>query len=80
MNASSSSITESPSANHTSGAKITKPEPLFPGCRHVETFGHDEDYEDAGLDDKLESYVTLDLGSVDQTLVPSSSSYRLIVS
>jgi hypothetical protein len=49
---------------------------LFPGCKHVESFGPDDDYEEGSGE---ECYVTLDLGSVDQTLVPSSSTYRLVV-
>ena len=47
----------------------------FQGYKQVEEFGPDEEYEDG----EEEFYVTLDLGSVDQTLLPSSSSYRLIV-
>ena len=50
---------------------------LFPGYKHVESFGADSEYEDA--EEEVE-YVTLDLGTVEPTLVPSSSSYRLIVS
>ena len=49
---------------------------LFPGYKHVEAFGPDSEYEDG---EEVE-YVTLDLGTVEPTLVPSSSSYRLIVS
>ncbi|KAL5501086.1 hypothetical protein ACEPAH_9473 [Sanghuangporus vaninii] len=48
---------------------------LFSGYKYVEQFGPEEDYDD---DEVEECYVTLDLGSVDQTLVPSSSSYRLV--
>ena len=51
---------------------------LFPGYKHVESFGPDSEYED-GEEEEVE-YVTLDLGTVEPTLVPSSSSYRLIVS
>ncbi|KAI5121534.1 hypothetical protein M0805_002594 [Coniferiporia weirii] len=47
---------------------------LFPQYKHVEEFGPDDGYED----EVEECYVTLDLGSADPTLVPSSSSYRLI--
>jgi hypothetical protein len=48
---------------------------LCPGYVQVEHFADDSEYED-----EVEvSYVTLDLGSVEPTLVPSSSSYRLIV-
>ncbi|KAF8978645.1 hypothetical protein BDQ17DRAFT_1264090 [Cyathus striatus] len=49
------------------------PTSLCPGYRHVDAFGPDDDYEDEEV-----SYVTLDLGSIEPTLVPSSSSYRLI--
>jgi general transcription factor 3C polypeptide 6 len=48
---------------------------LIPGYKQVEKFGADEEYEDEEV-----SYVTLDLGSVEPTLLPSSSTYRLIVS
>lgn len=48
---------------------------LFPGYKHVEAFSEDDDYEE----EEEVCYVSLDLGSIDQTLVPSSSSYRLIV-
>lgn len=49
---------------------------LCPGYRHVEQFGPDEEYED-----EVENfYVTLDLGAVEPTLIPNSSTYRLIVS
>ncbi|KAJ4486685.1 hypothetical protein C8J55DRAFT_424262 [Lentinula edodes] len=47
---------------------------LCPGYRHVEQFGPDEEYEDEVED----LYVTLDLGAVEPTLIPSSSTYRLI--
>ncbi|EJD00331.1 uncharacterized protein FOMMEDRAFT_159005 [Fomitiporia mediterranea MF3/22] len=54
--------------------ETSKGQGLFPGYKQVEGFGPDEDY-----DDELEEcYVTLDLGSVDQTLVPNSAAYRLI--
>lgn len=55
---------------------------LCPGYTHVSSFGPDEEYE-CGEDGDIEeevSYVTLDLGSVEPTLVPSSSGYRIIVS
>jgi general transcription factor 3C polypeptide 6 len=54
----------------------TAKECLFPGYTQVDSFGPDDEYE---LDQEEVSYVTLDLGSVEPTLVPSSSSYRLIV-
>lgn len=49
---------------------------MIPGYKHVETFGPDEDYES---EEDVE-YVTLDLGTIEPTLVPSSSTYRLVVS
>lgn len=50
---------------------------LVPGYRQVESFGPDEEY----LEEEEEvSYVTLDLGVVEPTLLPSTSTYRLIVS
>lgn len=55
---------------------------LCPGYTQVSSFGPNDDYE-RGEDGEIEeevSYVTLDLGSVEPTLVPSSSNYRLIVS
>ena len=54
---------------------------LFHGYKHVEAFGPHDEYEsqDGEVEEEVE-YVTLDLGSVEPTLVPSSSSYRLIVS
>lgn len=51
------------------------PTTLCPGYKHVEAFGPAEDYESEGE----VSYVTLDLGDVEPQLVPSSTSYRLIV-
>lgn len=48
---------------------------LVPGYRYVDAFGPDEDYEEG----EEVSYVNLDLGAVEPTLVPSSSTYRLIV-
>lgn len=41
----------------------------------MDAFGPDEHYEDEEV-----TYVTLDLGSIEPTLVPSSTTYRLIVS
>ncbi|KAI0337833.1 hypothetical protein BDW22DRAFT_845777 [Trametopsis cervina] len=56
------------------------PEPSFiPGYVHVEQFGPDELYEDDGSEVVEEvEYITLDLGSVEPTLVPSTSSFRLV--
>jgi hypothetical protein len=49
---------------------------LVPGYKQVDFFGPDEDY----LEEEEEvSYVTLDLGVVEPTLLPSTSTYRLIV-
>ncbi|KAH9939669.1 uncharacterized protein BXZ73DRAFT_43460 [Epithele typhae] len=52
---------------------------LLPGYNHVDAFGPDGDYEDVDgeVEEEVE-YVTLDLGSIEPTLVPSSSAYRLI--
>lgn len=49
---------------------------LCPGFKQVDNFGPDDDYED----EEEICYVTLDLRSIEPTLVPSSSTYRLIVS
>jgi hypothetical protein len=49
---------------------------LCPGFKQVEAFGPDEDYED---EEEEVSYVVLDLGAIEPALVPSSTSYRLIV-
>ncbi|KAG6819792.1 hypothetical protein H0H93_008644 [Arthromyces matolae] len=46
---------------------------LCPGFKQVDAFGPDDDYEDEEV-----AYVTLDLGNIEPTLVPSSSVYRLI--
>ncbi|KAL1942311.1 hypothetical protein VTO73DRAFT_6375 [Trametes versicolor] len=47
---------------------------VFPGYKQVETFGPEDEYESG---EEVE-YVTLDLGTIEPTLVPSSSTYRLI--
>jgi len=47
----------------------------FEGYKQVEAFGPDEEYDEEFTE---EFYVTLDLGQVDQALIPSSSTYRLI--
>jgi hypothetical protein len=54
---------------------------LAPGFRQVDSFDSDEYYERDEQGEIIEeiSYVTLDLGAVEPTLVPSSSTYRLIV-
>jgi len=53
---------------------------LAPGFRQVDSFDSDEYYERDEQGEIIEeiSYVTLDLGAVEPTLVPSSSTYRLI--
>lgn len=64
-----------------SSSRITKPGLLLPGYKHVESFGGVEDYAEGSVcEEKGESYVTLDLGNVDQALVPNSGTYRLVVS
>jgi general transcription factor 3C polypeptide 6 len=56
---------------------LKAPSSLCPGYKQVEfeSFGLDEEYEDEEM-----CYVTLDMGNVEPTLVPSSSSYQLIMS
>ncbi|KAJ7641347.1 hypothetical protein FB45DRAFT_899990 [Roridomyces roridus] len=46
---------------------------VCPGYKQVEAFGPDDEYEEEEI-----AYVTLDLGNVEPTLIPSSSNYRLI--
>jgi general transcription factor 3C polypeptide 6 len=54
---------------------------LAPGFRQVDAFDSDENYEHDEQGEVIEeiSYVTLDLGPVEPSLVPSSSTYRLVV-
>jgi hypothetical protein len=54
---------------------------LAPGFSQVDVFDSDGLYERDDNGEVIEeiSYVTLDLGAVEPTLVPSSSTYRLIV-
>ena len=54
---------------------------LAPGFHQVDAFDSDDNYECDERGEVIEevSYVTLDLGAVEPTLVPSSSTYRLIV-
>ena len=47
-----------------------------PGYKQVETFRLEEEYEG----EEEVSFVVLDLGNVEPTLVPTSSTYKLIVS
>ncbi|KAG6915768.1 hypothetical protein DXG01_009884 [Tephrocybe rancida] len=49
---------------------------LYPGYKHVSSFGDASEY--ASDEEEQVSYVTLDLGSIEPSLVPSSSTYRLI--
>lgn len=54
---------------------------LFPNHHYIDAFGDDDEYErdeDGNIIEEVE-YVTLDLGVVEPTLIPSTSSYRLIV-
>ena len=55
---------------------MNAPPSLCPGYKQVEAFGAEEEYED----EEEVSYVVLDLGNVEPTLVPTSSTYRLIIS
>ncbi|KAK2464597.1 hypothetical protein APHAL10511_003386 [Amanita phalloides] len=50
------------------------PTSLCPGYRHVEEFGLDEEYESS----EEVSYATFDLGNIQPSLIPNSSSFRLI--
>jgi hypothetical protein len=61
--------------------KMTSDSRLAPGFHQVNAFGFDGLYERDEHDEIIEevSYVTLDLGTVEPTLVPSTSTYRLIV-
>ena len=54
---------------------------LVPGYHHVEQFGDDDEYERDEHGNIIEEveYVTLDVGVVEPTLVPSTTAYRLIV-
>lgn len=55
---------------------------LVPNYRQVEEFVSDDEYEkdeNGNIIEEVE-YVTLDIGVVEPTLVPSTTSYRLIVS
>lgn len=61
--------------NHSWNFIMTSSSSLCPGYQYVEAFGPDEEYES----EEEVCYVTLDLGDVEPTLVPSSKSYRMIV-
>ena len=60
---------------------MSSDERLAPGFRQVDAFGVDGLYECDVHGEIIEevSYVSLDLGAVEPTLVPSTSTYRLIV-
>lgn len=60
---------------------MSSDERLAPGFRKVDAFGSGGLYECDENGEVIEevSYVTLDLGAVEPTLVPSTSTYRLIV-
>ncbi|KAI1789340.1 hypothetical protein LXA43DRAFT_586862 [Ganoderma leucocontextum] len=74
-------LESAPALHHSNIPRSALPEhtrvmgSLFPGYKHVESFGPDCEYE---AEEVEVEYVTLDLGTVEPTLVPSSSSYRLI--
>ena len=49
---------------------------LFPGYTEVESFVSDDEYESS----EEVCYITLDLGDIEPQLVPTSNTYRLVVS
>ena len=55
---------------------------LVSGYHQVNSFDDDDEYERDEYGNVIEEveYVTLDVGLVEPTLVPSTTSYRLIVS
>lgn len=56
-------------------------ESLVSGSRHVDEFGDEEDYtsdSDGDVEEEV-SYVTLDLGQIHPTLLPSCSTCRIAV-
>lgn len=53
---------------------MNRPASLCPGYIHVDAF-NDEEYEEEEV-----MYVTVDLENIEPSLIPSSDSYRLIVS
>ena len=61
-----------------STSTFTQPTFLCPGYKQVDAFNSSGHYYSD--DDEDVSYVTLDLGNIEPTLVPSSSTYRLVVS
>ena len=76
MSASTSSIYN---ATTLSTSTFTPPSSLCPGYKQVDVFNSSDDYYSDDEEEDV-TYVTLDLGSIEPTLIPSSSSYRLIVS
>lgn len=60
---------------------MTSQAALYPGYRQVQSFDLDENYTcgETGEVEEEVSYVTLDLGNVEPTLVPSSTTCRLTV-
>lgn len=55
---------------------------LVPSYQQADKFADDEEYErneDGTIEEEV-VYVTLDMGQIEPTLIPSTSSYRLIVS
>ena len=60
---------------------MSSDERLAPGFHQVDAFDLDSLYErneDGEIIEEV-TYVTLDLGAIEPTLVPSTSTYRLIV-
>jgi hypothetical protein len=74
MDASSSSAATIPATS-----TFIPPTSLCPGYKQVDAFNPNDDYYSDDEEEDV-SYVTLDLGNIEPTLVPSSSTYRLIVS
>ena len=62
-----------------STSTFTQPTSLCPGYKNVDAFNSSDDYY-SDDDENDVSYVTLELGNIEPTLVPNSSTYRLIVS
>jgi len=60
-----------------STSTFTQPTSLCPGYKKVDVFNSSDDYY-SDDDEEDVSYITLDLGNIEPTLVPSSSTYRLI--
>lgn len=56
--------------------RMQAPASVCPGYKHVEAFSNEDDYYES---EEEVSYITLDLGDVEPQLVPSATTYRLIV-